>query len=698
MFDKGEIPFVRLLIPLILGILSGYYFDSEMLYNSSPAIAFVTLTTLFLFIIYYRRFSLFQIKWLAGSILNFLIAVAGYWLTIYMSEKHEKTYYTLRKADAFIVKIISEPKSSDDISRFEAVILQTSIKSRLNAARGKIIVSIKYDSIQSLGLKYGDVLLITGKFDSIDPPYNPGEFNYKAYLADRQFYYQTFIQGEQFCILDRDQGNKWVSFALALRQQLIQKLNRYLPDKDAAAFASTLILGYRAELSKELIEAYSKTGTMHVLSVSGMHVGIVFVVLSAVLKFMDRTRNARLIRAAIIILIIWFYALLTGFSAPASRAAIMLSFIVLGKALNKHQNTYNLVAVSAFFLLLYNPFYIVDAGFQLSYLAVVGLVYFHPKIYQMIYVKNKLLDVTWSYCALSIAAQVATFPFSIYYFHQFPIYFLVSNLAIVLPVAIIMYSGILFMFIPFPALLFYTGHFLSLLIKFTNEILFAIENFPFSSLDGIWISSTECFMICLLIIILSIRLQTNFLKYNLPIATLVILLCLSVSLTWIRNYNGHQVIFYNLRRSSAIGYVFKGRSVIVSDLDPYSKLINFSVLPVIKSKGSRKELFYTTESAFMGDSYTGNSHYYQFGFYRILRWSKSLDNIEFSKRLLVDAVLISDNPRVSIKKVANCLTFSRIIIDSNNPDYKINQWVFEANDMGLDYYVLKKNPSLIVKL
>ncbi|MEJ7694991.1 ComEC/Rec2 family competence protein [Daejeonella sp.] len=698
MFYKGEIPFVRLIVPLILGILSGYYFASERLFNSAPIFAFICFLILGILIFNYKRLSIYRVKWIVGLISHFIIAATGYWLTVYSSEKYDKSHYSLQKADAFVVKIKSEPRMSNYVSRFEASVVASYFQGRKDNATGKIIVSIQADSINTLDLKYGDLLLIPSKFDSIDPPYNPGEFNYKAYLGDRQFYHQAFLPQNQFYLVNRDEGNPCISFALSLRKRLVDKFYKYLPDKNAAAFASTLILGYRAELSRELIEAYSKTGTMHVLSVSGMHVGIVFMVLSVVLKFMDKTKGTRLIRAILIISIIWFYALLTGFSAPACRAAVMLSFIVLGKALNKHQNTYNLIAISAFLLLIYNPFYIVDAGFQLSYLAVVGLVYFHPKIYQTIYVKNKLLDHMWSYSALSIAAQIATFPFSIYYFHQFPVYFLFSNLLIVLPVAVIMYSGILLMFIPDSLILHYAGKILSILINSTNEILYYIENLPFSSWGGIWINTMQCVLICLLIILASFRLAFSYRRFNLPIVVLTIFLCSNLSWTWLRNEKQHQIIFYNLKKKTGIAYLSQGKSIIVSDVDQSDKLVHFSLLPAVKMKGSQSELFYNPRETFSEDSYAADRNFYQFGSCRIFRWDKSFDNTEFTKALAVDVVLISGNPRTSIRQIAACLSFKRIIIDANNPDYKIDRWVVEAKGMGYKYYVLKKSPALIVNL
>lgn len=698
MFYKGEMPFVRMIVPLIAGILTGYRFSNETVFNAIVPLGFVCLLILAFLIFTYRRFSIYRFKWLAGLIAHVFFLAAGYWLTVDISEVYDTTHYSIKKADLFLAEINNEPKISGQISRFEARIKEVYLPGERVVARGKIIVSVQSDSTKALNLKYGDLLLIPGIYDSIDQPYNPGEFDYKAYLSDRQIYYQTFLGKDQLYLLDHGHGNPLILFALDLRKQLVEKFHQYLPDKSAAAFASTLILGYRAELSKELVEAYSKTGTMHVLSVSGMHVGIVFLVLTAVLRFMDRTKSTRLIRAVLIISVIWFYALLTGFSAPACRASFMLSFIVLGKALNKHQNTYNLIAISAFFLLLFNPYYLVDTGFQLSYLAVTGLVYFHPKIYQAIYIKNKLLDYVWSYSALSVAAQLATFPFSIYYFHQFPVYFLFSNLFIVFPVALIMYAGIIFMFIPIPALLHHGGIFLNWLINFTNNILYFIENLPFSSVDGIWVNAFECALICLLILCISYRITYGYKILMIPIGTSLIILSLSFSINWKKNYNQNQIIFYNLRKNTAVAYLSKGQSIIVSDVENSDKLLSFSLLPTVKSKGSHSELFFKNDLSFSGDSYAGDMNFYQFADFRILKWTKSFDDFEFTKTINVSAVLISGNPNITIEKIVSCVEFSRIIMDANNSDYKIKRWIADAKKMNLPYYVLKKSPALIVNL
>jgi competence protein ComEC len=483
-----------------------------------------------------------------------------------------------------------------------------------------------------------------------------------------------------------------------LRRSLVSKFNFYISDFKAAALASTLILGYRAELNKDIIEAYSKTGTMHVLSVSGMHVGIIFLVLTVLLKPMDKTNLLKIVRILVILTTVWFYSMISGFSSPVCRAAIMISFIVIGKAFNRNQNSYNLIAISAFFLLLYNPFYLFDVGFQLSYLAVCGLIYFQPKIYQSLYFKNKLADYAWSYSALSVAAQLATFPLSLYYFHQFPLYFLLSNLLIVLPVTIIMYSGILLLMIPFDSILIPLGKFLSGLINFTNEILFRIENLPFASLSGLWINGFQFFLLCLMILILVFWSKANMKGSLLASMLLSLILLISISLNRILAIGSQELIVFSLRKNSAIAFSSAGKSIVLANFDSADKIFNYSIKPAIESRtGSDLQLF-RVENTIRGQSYWSDSNFMQFGKLKLLRWDKSMILPSSGKKLKVDILILSQNPTQKLRDINNFIEFKKVLIEANNYDYKIEGWLSEATKLKVSTYVLKNSPAYIIKL
>ena len=197
-------------------------------------------------------------------------------------------------------------------------------------------------------------MLIPAKYNIIDPPFVPAEFNYKQYLQYQNVFYQAYLYPGQFKLVSSGNGNPLIAHSLGLRQRLVEKLKVNMRDTNAIAVASTLILGYKADLSNDLLQAYSKTGTVHVLSVSGAHVAIVYILLTFALSFLNGFKAGRVVKAIIIVTLIWYYAMLTGFSPAVCRAALMISFLITGKTFNRYINTLNLMAASAFVLLIYN--------------------------------------------------------------------------------------------------------------------------------------------------------------------------------------------------------------------------------------------------------------------------------------------------------------------------------------------------------
>jgi competence protein ComEC len=698
MIFKGEIPFVRLLIPYILGVIIAYHFPHKFIYGWGIFLLIFIPSLYVILLMSYKKHRLYRWSWGFGLLIHSFLGLLSYSLTVHYSARFDPDYFSAFKSELLLVKIINEPKLSSGIIRFESEVSAIYSEGSIRNTQGKLLVAIKVDSLETCDFYYGDLLLLPSSFKEIEPPYNPGEFDYKSYLKNRQIYYQHFAELPQVKRIAEKAGNPIIFYALSLRRKLVQKFVNYIPDKEASALASALILGYRAELSKELVEAYSKTGTMHVLSVSGMHVGIVFLVLSFLLKPMNKSKSLIIIRAIIIIGLIWFYSLLTGFSPSVCRSALMLSLVVLGKAINKNQNTYNLMAISAFFLLLYDPFYLFDVGFQLSYLAVAGLVYFHPILYHAFYFKYKILDYIWSYSALSIAAQLATFPISLYYFHQFPMYFLLSNLLIVFPVAIIMYAGIAFLFMPFELLNRIFGLFLNWLIILTNDILYKIENLPFSALEGIWITTFELFLVSLLII-LFIFWQTFKIKPFVWLGLIsVLLLSISTSYKSIQNYTREELIFYSLRKNTAIAYLYQGKAVVISDIESLDKLINYSIKPILLSKGTDEIHYVGIDKQQSGNRYCLGVEFMQFGNFRVIRWKNDFNNLALSNKIDVDVVLIQNIKFTDLSNLKKRVNFKTLILESDIPDYTIQKYLEEAKKLKINCLSLKKNPAYIVEM
>src|SRR5690606_35766736 len=291
------------------------------------------------------------------------------------------------------------------------------------------------------------------------------------------------------------QGNPLIAYALHLRRRMVAKFAEYLSDRDARSVASALILGYRAEMSERLVQAFSATGTIHVLSVSGMHVVIVFWLLAKLLWWMGGSKGLRAMKFIILLLAVWGYALLTGFSPPVLRASIMVGFVMAATIFGRQNRIYNSIAASAFFLLLYEPKFIADIGFQLSYLAVLSIVDINPVTHAFLCAENELVRPITDYIGMSIGAQAGAGPLAAYYFHQFPLYFLPANLLIVLPTSGIMYVGFALLVLPGGLVTRWLGEVLEGLILATNTSLAYVEQWPMASIGGIWPAKWESLLV-----------------------------------------------------------------------------------------------------------------------------------------------------------------------------------------------------------
>ena len=301
---------------------------------------------------------------------------------------------------------------------------------------------------------YGEVWLIRGHPDPSKPPLNPGEFDYARYLEYRQVYHQQYIHPDQYRRLGLAPPHLLVAISLRAAKVLDGVFRHYIHAKREYAIASALVLGIKDDVDLATKQAYTATGTTHIMAVSGLQVGLLFAAMSWVLrKLLGRVKGFALWSALLGLAVIWSYAFLTGLSASVLRATVMFTVIIIGRALGRQDSIFNTLGVAAFGLLVWNPFLVADVGFQLSFLAVLSIVYVQPRIARRLNVAayfrarrrpwqvrpvqwawrgtGWFLEAVWQAVALSLAAQVATFGLGLYYFHQFPFSFLFSNLVAV---------------------------------------------------------------------------------------------------------------------------------------------------------------------------------------------------------------------------------------------------------------------------
>lgn len=521
--------FVRILLPFAVGILvfyshSSFYGGSLTVWNAGAClILFIWLVLANLF---YKKLRLYKIKGYNGLVWYSFMFFFGGLCVVQYNESEAKDYFAHKPHQFLKIIVNDEPRLKNNILRFKAKVgFSYDDIEEGKSASGSLMVSVLTDSVNRLSLSYGDELIIPYKITAIKIPKHAFDFDYKEWLAAQNIYNQTFLRQEELIILQGKNGNPIISFALNLRKKQVDFYRQIIKDDDAFAVASTLILGYRTDLDKETLSIYSKTGTIHALSVSGMHVGLVYLVLNWMLQFMNRKRWLGVIKLLFILTIVWFYALLTGFSPSVLRSVIMLSVFIVAKTFARKTSSYNIMAFTAFCLLIYNPFLIWDIGFQLSFLAVIGLIWLQPMIQNWWHIEQNWLYKIWGTVAMSLAAQFTTFPFSIYYFHQFPVFFLISNLFILLPIALLMYLGIFILLFRLAVL----GPVFEWLICFTNNGLRWIAELPFSNVSNVIITKTELAVLCITLLLFIVAVSEY--KKRLLFASVISLLIFQLLLT-----------------------------------------------------------------------------------------------------------------------------------------------------------------------
>ncbi|HEY0262407.1 MAG TPA: ComEC/Rec2 family competence protein, partial [Chitinophagales bacterium] len=436
-------------------------------------------------------------------------------------------------------------------------------------------------------------------------------------------------------------------------------------------------------------QAYASSGALHVLSVSGLHVGVLFIGLQFVFGFMNnRGKRWRYAQAAIFISIMMLYAVLTGLSPSVLRAVVMFSFFVLAKAINRNANMYNILAVSCLLLLLYNPYLITEIGFKLSYLAVLGIVIFYPMFYNRLQFKNKFVDGAWSITCLSLAAQLTTFPVSLYYFHQFPNLFLISNL-IVIPISdFILYSGmLLFLVYKIPFVFDIIGNIFYWLIFAVNKFIYFIDKLPFALIEEIQVSQTEMYLLYLMMALVLLYIYIPKSKYFLWVTCSIVLFAGVRAARLINNEAQHSFVVYSVPHHSALCFV--NNTQIYTEID--SALLNdennmlFHIKKHWWAMGLNENLI-TKNPDFLRVFQLPFGTLYEFRGRKILQLTQTVSNTLVAEKLEVDEIVLSNNQPQKIENLNNLFSFRKIIFDSSNGFYKIKKWREDCAKENIAFY------------
>lgn len=356
-------------------------------------------------------------------------------------------------------------------------------------------------------LHAGDGLAFTA---TLTPP--------RAYRASSRFDYVRWMQVHGFAAQAFAHHRHWQKVAVPtaplsrldrvrlkatrLRTRLVARYHRLGLDEEQLAVVAAMTLGDRRLLPQTLRDDYAVSGAAHVLALSGLHLGIIYAVLTLLL---GGGRRWRWLSQSTVLAAIWTYTVLVGLPASAVRAATMLSVYGLCVAVGRQRASVNALALAALVMLAANPLTLWDVGFQMSFMAVLAIVAYAPALLRLLPLQNPIVRWLWGLTAVSLAAQLGTAPLVAYYFGRFSSYFLLTNLIAIPAATLILYGAVvLLLATPLPALQQWLAAVMATLAQWLNTALARLAHLPGASIEGIRLSTAQLYLIYIVLLSLTV--------------------------------------------------------------------------------------------------------------------------------------------------------------------------------------------------
>lgn len=453
---------------------------------------------------YLKPVRRFGFRTVAGVILLFMLFLCGIFIVSWSDIKTRPGWYGNHLENLTTLSIVLEERPVEKAKSYKltAQIIRATEDEALIPVTGKIIIYLPKDS-QVLSLTKGDELIIKNHLKPIENFENEKGFDYRRYMALQGIYHQAYLKKDSWKFTGRNHQNflgRSVQASLSYFHGVFQDK---LKGTEEIALVKALLTGDRTELDRDLVQAYSNTGVVHIMAISGLHLGLIYLFLVRLTQIIPFLRRSNIFKITVVLAGIWFFAFMTGCSPSVMRAAVMFSFLSLGILKKIKTTTYNFWAAAAFILLWFNPLLLFNVGFQLSFLAVLGILVVQRPVYNWFSFQNKLADYLWQLMSVSIAAQLFTMPLCLYYFHQFPVLFLVANLVAIPLASTGLWLGVILLMTSWVPLL---NNLVSFLVEtsfnWLNRFVRHLDSFSFSVWKGIEINEAETILLSLVIIFL----------------------------------------------------------------------------------------------------------------------------------------------------------------------------------------------------
>lgn len=691
-------PFSRLIFLYAAGIVFAECTRSNSLPVAGYLIVVIILwIALWLLAMWHRKY---YSGWIAGIVAALLIFTCGIWAAEIDFKKEEHAGSLPDTPFLYRMKIIEMPDVKVYPVKATARVMEMKTAEGWMRQHFKALLYISADSGSGLPSP-GSELILKAALKNIPLPSNPEEFNYHKYLATRHIYKQSFVT-----LTSRPIPDPVGVSPCRMRNRLLGLFREMGLEPAYYGLVSALTLGYKEEVDSATKLAFTKAGVMHIMALSGYNVGIIAVVLGFILGVFDKNPAGNYAKTFVIILFIWLFVLITGLSPSVTRAAVMISFVLTGRLFHRHVNTHNILFVSAFLLLTFSPGMISDVSFQLSFSAVAGILVYQPLMNNLVTFKVTFFNKIWQLFTLSCAAQLATFPLTLFYFHQFPVYFWLTNLYVVPLVSVIIcLAGCYLALAWFKPLALLVSKILAVLLKTLLLSVSIVEKLPFSMISGVYINSAQAALVILAIFVLALIILHKKLKWY------PILIIIMIVFEWIHLVHEKQLwdqqtgLISSVKGVTAINLISGKRGIVLMNAlkppDPNDLSYAFSNYWIKHGVSPRVILPDSLDRSFCNGLKIP-------GFYCRPAWRGSNMLITFNAHRLVllrddrfykfhsglpvqaDIIVISRGISVHPDRIAQEIQAKMVIIDGSVKRSGIKQWKMEYEKIGVACHVISE--------
>ena len=683
-----KIPFLKLLLALISGILLQWYYPLHVRFW---IIVIIISLALLMLVFKFSYFNRFRFVLFPGMINIILFVAAGAMLTWRRDIRNSKKWvgHHYEKTQSLVAVLEEPPVEKQRTYKAVATVKYLIRHDSTIEVIGRVLLYI--DKKIATGLEYGSRILFKKQLQPVRRSGNPGGFDYRDYCLFQGITHQVYLDSNDLILLKGTGAKPMKSFLVDGRKKIISILKKYIPGEKELGLAEALLIGYKNDLDKTLVQSYTNTGVVHIIAISGLHVGLIYWLLLQVFRPLRKNKIMRWIVPIFIICGLWLFSFLAGAQPSILRSALMFTCIVLEKEFSRKNSVYNTISVSAFVLLSINPFWLWDIGFQLSYAAVFSIIAFMRPIYNCIYIRNRWLDRFWQLNAVTLSAQVMTIPVCIYHFHQFPNYFLFTNMVAVPFSTLILFSEIILVSISFiPIAAFNIGKLVSWFISIMNRFIEIAAGLPYATWEGLLLTQGQAHLLLLTAASLSFGLaERSGMLMKTGLASLTAFMLLRAH-SFINANRQERIIVYNVPGKSAVDLISGRKVMFVGDeeFQASPELENFHLKPtriIYRIKNVQSTIIKERAECI---NFTGQ---------RILLIKDDIKWKASTRKDSIDLLIISKNPKLYINNLRSALEIKMIVFDASVPAWKSRYWKKDCDSLNIRWHDVSEAGAFVMK-